>query len=86
MLPIVMNTREQIAQDMAVNGLKTPLLLDDGAVSKAYGTLGKGLHAGLPGHSFVLIDKQGQQRWYGEYPSMWLAPQELLTKIEDRLS
>lgn len=35
---------------------------------------------------FVLIDKQGQQRWYGEYPSMWLAPQELLTQVRARLS
>lgn len=47
MLPIVMNT---------------PFLLDDGTVSEAYGTLGKGMHAGLPGHSFVLIDKHGQQQ------------------------
>jgi peroxiredoxin len=85
-LPIVMNTREQITADMATNGVTTPFLLDDGTVSKAYGTLGKGMHAGLPGHSFVLIDKQGQQRWYGEYPSMWLAPQQLLKEIQTRLS
>lgn len=85
-LPIVMNTREQITQDMSANGVKTPFLLDDGTVSKAYGTLGKGMHAGLPGHSFVLIDKQGQQIWYGEYPSMWLAPQDLLKQVRQRLS
>ena len=85
-LPIVMNTAEQISADMASNGVTTPFLLDDGTVSKAYGTLGKGMHAGLPGHSFVLIDKQGQQRWYGEYPSMWLAPQQLLREIDARLS
>jgi peroxiredoxin len=85
-LPIVMNTREQITKDMSANGVRTPFLLDDGTVSKAYGTLGKGMHAGLPGHSFVLIDKQGQQRWYGEYPSMWLAPQDLLKQVRQRLS
>ena len=85
-LPIVMNTTEQISADMTSNGVTTPFLLDDGTVSKAYGTLGKGMHAGLPGHSFVLIDKQGQQRWYGEYPSMWLAPQQLLREIDARLS
>lgn len=85
-LPIVMNTRAQIVQDMAANDVQTPFLLDDGTVSKAYNTLGKGMHAGLPGHSFVLVDKQGQQRWYGEYPSMWLAPSDLLTKAEDALS
>ena len=84
-LPIVMNTREQILADMKLNGVKTPFLLDDGTVSDAYGTLGKGMHAGLPGHSFVLIDADGQQRWYGEYPSMWLEPTQLLAEIRNRL-
>lgn len=84
-LPIVMNTRDQITHDMAVNGVRTPFLLDDGTVSKEYGTLGRGMHPGLPGHSFVLIDEQGRQRWYGEYPSMWLAPRELLRQVESHL-
>jgi peroxiredoxin len=84
-LPIVMNTKEQILPDMQANRVKTPFLLDDGTVSNAYGTIGKGMHAGLPGHSFVLIDKDGMQRWYGEYPSMWLAPDALLEEINSRL-
>ena len=84
-LPIVMNTREQITADMAANGVTTPFLLDDSTVSEAYGTLGKGMHAGLPGHSFVLIDTEGEQRWYGEYPSMWLDPDDLLTEVRSRL-
>ena len=84
-LPVVMNTREQIMADMAANGVKTPFLLDDGTVSEAYDTLGKGMHAGLPGHSFVLVDKQGMRRWYGEYPSMWLAPTDLLRNVESHL-
>ena len=84
-LPIVMNSHDQITADMASNDVTTPFLLDDGTVSKAYDTLGKGMHGGLPGHSFVLIDKQGTQRWYGEYPSMWLAPKDLLEEIETHL-
>lgn len=84
-LPVVMNTRDQILADMDLNDVTTPFLLDDGTVSDAYGTLGKGMHAGLPGHSFVLIDKTGQQRWYGEYPSMWLDPTELLDEVRHRL-
>lgn len=84
-LPIVMNTKDQITHDMELNGVKTPFLLDDGTVSEEYGTLGKGMHAGLPGHSFVLIDKTGQQRWYGEYPSMWLSPKDLLEEVRSRL-
>lgn len=85
-LPIVMNTADQITADMAANGVRTPFLLDDGTVSTAYGTIGKGMHGNLPGHSFVLIDAQGQQRWYGEYPSMWLNPDELLNRAQSHLA
>ena len=85
-LPIVMNTADQIRADMAANGVRTPFLIDTGGtVSAAYGTLGKGMHAGLPGHSFVLIDATGTQRWYGEYPSMYLSPAELLKQIRTHL-
>jgi peroxiredoxin len=85
-LPIVMNTKDQITADMAANGVRTPFLLDDGTVSTAYGTIGKGMHAGLPGHSFVLIDKTGKQRWYGEYPSMWLSNADLLKEVNNHLA
>jgi len=85
-LPIVMNTADQIRADMAANGVRTPFLIDaGGTVSKAYGTLGKGMHAGLPGHSFVLIDANGIQRWYGEYPSMFLSPADLLREVRTHL-
>ena len=84
-LPVVMNTREQIVADMAQYGVTTPFLLDDGTVSKAYNTLGKGMHAGLPGHGFVFIDKTGTQRWAGNYPSMWLPPADLLKQIQPYL-
>ncbi len=85
-LPIVMNTREEITTDMATNGVLTPFLVDDGSVSTAYGTIGKGMHANLPGHSFVLIDKAGNQRWYGEYPSMWLSTDDLLQEVSSHLA
>jgi peroxiredoxin len=84
-LPIVMNTRDQIMRDMTTYGVTTPFLLDAGTVSRAYGTIGRGMHEGLPGHSFVLIDKNGTQRWYGEYPSMFLSPKDLLTQIHKHL-
>ncbi|MDC5697967.1 peroxiredoxin family protein [Intrasporangium calvum] len=84
-LPIVMNKVEQIAPDLQYFRVKTPYLLDDGTVSKAYGTLGTGMHEGLPGHGFVLIDKDGVQRWFGNYPSMYVAPAELLQEVRSRL-
>jgi len=86
-LPIVMNTAADIRHDMTASGVRTPFLLDsDGSVSRAYGTLGKGMHAGLPGHSFVLVDKTGVQRWYGEYPSMYLSPADLLKQVNAHLT
>ena len=85
-LPIVMNTKDQITRDMNDYGVTTPFLLDDGKVSTAYGTLGKGMHAGLPGHAFVLIDKDGVQRWSGEYPSMFVPTAELLTQVRKSLA
>lgn len=85
-LPIVMNTAQQIRADMTANHVSTPFLLDDGTVSREYGTLGKGMHAGLPGHSFVLIDAGGVQRWYGEYASMYLSPADLLTQVRGHLT
>lgn len=85
-LPIVMNTKAQITADMATNGVHTPFLLDNGTVSKAYGVLGKGMMSGLPGHGFVLIDKTGHQRWYGEYPSMYISPADLLKQVSSHLA
>lgn len=84
-LPIVMNTADQIGPDLQRYGVHTPYLLDNGVVSKAYGVLGTGMHEGLPGHGFVLIDKDGIKRWSGSYPSMWLAPADLLKEATSRL-
>lgn len=84
-LPIVMNTAEQINAERERLGVDAAFLLDDGTVSEEYGTLGTGMHEGLPGHGFVLIDAEGVQRWYGNYPSMWLAPQDLLEEVQRRL-
>jgi hypothetical protein len=84
-LPIVMNTAAQISAEMTRLEVKTPFLLDDGTVSKAYNTLGKGMHEGLPGHGFVLIDAKGIQKWSVDYPSMWIEPATLMSEIKTRL-
>lgn len=85
-LPIVMNTAEEINAARELVGVEAPFLLDDGTVSQAYGTLGTGMHAGLPGHGFVLVDAAGNKVWQGDYPSMWLAPADLLAIARERLS
>lgn len=84
-LPIVMNTADQINTERQRLGVLSPFLLDDGTVSEAYGVLGTGMHEGLPGHGFVLIDGDGVQQWYGSYPSMWLEPTALLDEALARL-
>ncbi len=84
-LPIVMNTREQITADMAANAVQTPFLLDDGTVSQAYGTSARACTPACPGNSFILIDKNGVQRWYGEHPSMFLSANDLMTQVRAHL-
>ena len=84
-LPIVMNPAEVINAERHRLGVEAEFALDDGTVSDAYGTLGQGMHAGLPGHGFVLIDAEGTQLWYGNYPSMWLDPKDLLEIATSKL-
>jgi peroxiredoxin len=80
-MPIVMNPAGQVRAEMTAFGVRTPYLIDaTGSVSAAYGVLGKGMHAGLPGHGFVLIDARGTERWYGEYPSMYLSTAGLIAQ------
>jgi peroxiredoxin len=81
-VPIVMNPAGQVSAEMTAFGVRTPYLIDaTGSVSAAYGVLGKGMHAGLPGHGFVFIDARGTERWYGEYPSMYLSTTGLIAQV-----
>ena len=81
-----MNPAGQVRQELASFGLHTPYLIDTtGTASRAYRVLGKGMHAGLPGHGFVLINARGMQRWYGEYPSMHLSATGLLKEVRAHL-
>jgi peroxiredoxin len=80
-VPIVMNPIDQVRSELARFSIKTPYLVDDGTVSSAYGVLGKGMHANLPGHGFVFIDKTGKIRWEKEYPSMYASAGEVLGAI-----
>jgi peroxiredoxin len=85
-LPIVMNPASQIRPELAIFGLHTPYLIDStGAVSRAYGVLGTGMPPGLPGHGFVLVDAHGTERWYGEYPSMYLSTAGLIQQVRAHL-
>jgi len=83
--PIAMNSVGQLQPELSRFGLSTPWLVDDGTVSTGYHMLGKGMHAGLPGHGFVLIDAKGVMRWQGEYPSMNIASSDLIRQVQSHL-
>ncbi len=86
MLPIVMNTAKDVDGELTNYGVRTPYLVDlDGAISRAYGTLGTGHHANLPGHTFILVGPDGKIRWRGDYPGMWIEPAELVAAVTTNL-
>jgi peroxiredoxin len=81
-LPIVVNPAGDVRQEIARFGLRTPFLIDaDQRVSNAYGVVGTGMHANLPGHSFVLVDGSGRIRWRGDFPSMFVSTNQLLADM-----
>jgi len=81
-LPIVVNRADQVGSELNRFGLRTPFLIDaDESVSDAYGVLGRGMHENLPGHSFILVDASGRIAWRGDYPSMFIATDQLLSDI-----
>jgi peroxiredoxin len=85
-LPIVMNPADQVLPYLEQLGIRTPYLIDaDGAVSRRYGVLGKGMHANLPGHTFVFVDASGRVRWEREYPSMFASASEIMWAIRPYL-
>lgn len=64
-------------------GLKMPVLSDtDRTVSQEYNTLGFGMHADKPNHTFVFIDKTGEIRWWEDYPSMRAPTDEVIQKVQ----
>ncbi len=82
LLPIVVNPADQVLATLQQFGINTPYLIDaDGSVSSAYGVMGKGMHANLPGHGFVFIDRSGEIRWEKEYPSMYASASEVLSAV-----
>lgn len=81
-LPIVANPAADTSRELARFGIKTPFLIDTGeSVSNAYGVVGTGMHANLPGHSFILVDASGRIQWRKDYPSMFVTVPQLLAEI-----
>lgn len=82
-VPIVVNDVDATRGQLERFRISTPYLADPTKeIAAAYDTLGRGHHADLPGHSFVLVDSGGQIAWRGDYPTMWVEPAELAAEVE----
>jgi peroxiredoxin len=78
-VPVVVNPAADVVRELDRFGLTTPFLIDsDRSVSDAYDTIGRGHHADLPGHSFVLVDRDGEMRWRLDEPAMFVEPATLV--------
>ena len=85
-VPVVVNRAADVRRELDRFGLTTPFLIDaDRSVSAAYDTIGRGHHADLPGHSFVLVDGDGNLRWRMDEPSMFVEPERLVRGALDAL-
>jgi alkyl hydroperoxide reductase subunit AhpC len=69
----------------------TPMLVDaDGAVSADYDVLQWAVATGEPGHTFVLVDADGEVAWIRDYgvleSSMYVPTTELVEQVSEALS
>jgi peroxiredoxin len=78
-----------VAQEL---GIHVPMLSDeDHSVSQAYGVLQWAIKTGEPGHTFVLIDRQGNVAWIQDYGSpesrgvMYVEPEEIAAEVRAAL-
>lgn len=85
-IPVMVNAASDVVSAAGDFGLETPIALDTTkAVSSEYGVLGTGMHAGLPGHSFILVDETGTITWEQSFPSMYVPSAELVQMIANHL-
>ena len=86
LVSITPDSTGELQQAAQQYGITTPLISDSNRhVSEAFNTLGKGMHADAPGHSFALI-YHGKVLWYRDYylppyRTMYVQPSKLLADI-----
>lgn len=92
LVSIAIDPASDLAEDASRLEITTPFLSDsDRHVSDAYGVLRWAMPSGEPGHTFVLIDKQGLVRWIQDYGTrehggrMYVDVDELYTKLASLL-
>ncbi|MHB8059550.1 MAG: peroxiredoxin family protein [Gaiellaceae bacterium] len=82
LVSITPDSPEQLRQAVADYKIHTPLLTDESRrMSTDYDVLGLGMHADMPGHTFILVDRKGKIRWRHDYTKMFVPVKELLAAI-----
>lgn len=82
-LTIMVDPPDLLAPEIQRWGLTVPILDDTSrTAAQAYNTLGFGMHADKPNHTFVFIDKAGDIRWWKDYASMRAPADEVIKKVQ----
>ena len=82
LVSITPDSPAQLRQAVADYKIHTPLLTDESRrMSTDYDVLGLGMHADMPGHTFILVDRHGVIRWRHDYTKMFVPTNELLKAI-----
>lgn len=81
--------QQQAAQEY---GISVPMVIDaDHHISEAYDVLNWAVASGEPGHTFVLVDKDGKVAWIRDYGApenggtMYVPVEELVQQINASL-
>jgi peroxiredoxin len=76
------------AKDVSSMGIRTPALSDAGnRVANAYGVMRWGMAGGEPGHTFVLVGRDGRVGWIRDYGApehgglMYVSPKDLVPLV-----
>ncbi len=86
-LTIMVDPPDLLAPEVKRWGLTVPVLDDTSrTAAQAYNTLGFGMHADKPNHTFVFIDKAGVIRWWKDYASMRAPADEVIKKVQSLAS
>lgn len=92
LLSIATDSRAELDAAGAQYGTDVPLLSDhDARVARAYDVLKWAVPSGEPGHTFVLVDRDGRIVWIRDYGApenggvMYVPVEELVREIAERL-
>ena len=94
LISIAFDSPEELAQGALNYGITSvPLLSDkDQDVSEAYNVLQWAVATGEPGHTFVLVDRNGEIAWIREYGApenggvMYVPFPELVSQIKEKIT